>query len=51
MKQKVFFILALLLFGVTQGVEAQTHVSKLKTRTADAEKWTVSPNTAARVRP
>ena len=47
MKQKVFFILALLLFGVTQGVEAQTHVSKLKTRTADAEKWTVSPNTAA----
>ena len=46
MKQKVFFILALLLFGVTQGVEAQTHVSKLKMRTADAEKWTVSPNPA-----
>ena len=48
MKQKVFFILALLLFGVTQGVEAQTqtHVSKLKTRTVDAEKWTISPNPA-----
>jgi len=46
MKQKVFFILALLLFGVTQGVVAQTHVSKLKTRTADAEKWTISPNPA-----
>ena len=51
MKQTVLFILALLLFGVTQGVEAQgveaqTHVSKLKTRTADAEKWTISPNPA-----
>jgi hypothetical protein len=46
MKQKVFFILALLLFGVTQGVVAQTHVSKLKTRTVDAEKWTISPNPA-----
>ena len=46
MKQKVFSILALLLFGVTQGVVAQTHVSKLKTRTTDAEKWTVSPNPA-----
>ena len=46
MKQKVFFILALLLFGVTQGVVAQTHVSKLKTRTVDAENWTISPNPA-----
>ena len=46
MKKKVFFILALLFFGVTQGVEAQTHVSKLKTRTVDAEKWTVNPNPA-----
>ena len=46
MKQKVFFILALLLFGVTQGVEAQTHVSKLKMRTVDAEKWTINPNPA-----
>ena len=46
MKVKLFSILALLLFGVTQGVEAQTHVSKLKMRTVDAEKWTVSPNPA-----
>ena len=46
MKVKLFSILALLLFGVTQGVEAQTHVSKLKMRTADAEKWTVNPNPA-----
>ena len=46
MKVKLFSILALLFFGVTQGVEAQTHVSKLKTRTVDAEKWTFSPNPA-----
>jgi len=46
MKQTVFFILALLLFGVTQGVEAQKHVSKLKTRTVDAEKWIINPNPA-----
>jgi len=46
MKQKVFFILALLFFGVTQGVEAQTHVSKLKMGTADAENWTINPNPA-----
>ena len=46
MKVKLFSILALLLFGVTQGVEAQTHVSKLKMRTVDAEKWTINPNPA-----
>ena len=46
MRQKVLSILALLLFGVTQGVVAQTHVSKLKMRTADAEKWTISPTPA-----
>jgi len=46
MKVKLFSILALLFFGVTQGVEAQTHVSKLKMRTVDAEKWTINPNPA-----
>ena len=46
MKVKLLAIIVLLLTAMTQGVEAQTHVSKLKTRTADAEKWTVSPNPA-----
>ena len=44
MKAKLLPIIALLLAAVTQGVVAQTHVSKLKTRTVDAEKWTISPN-------
>jgi len=48
MKAKLLPIIALLLAAVTQGVEAQaqTHVSKLKMRTVDAENWTINPNQA-----